>query len=173
MHIGAGRVVKQAVLRIDELIDPDTGTFGDDSGAIIELIRQAKLTGRPLHVMGLASEGNVHASLEHLYAVLRTAKREGLTDVNIHAFTDGRDTPRDSGTSWLRKIHDVTAAVGVGEIVTVMGRFWALDRNGNTERTFRAYNTLLTGSDVPAALDDHDHHHDHHRVVGGDDAHRL
>src|SRR5689334_24945479 len=112
------------VTRIDMMIA--SGEFFRNP-VLLDCMRHAR-THR-LHLLGLASDGGVHSQLTHLYALLRMAKQEGVTQVFVHAFMDGRDTPPESGAEYLRQIEQQMRTVGVGRIATVSGRYYAMDRD--------------------------------------------
>ncbi|MGH2824343.1 MAG: 2,3-bisphosphoglycerate-independent phosphoglycerate mutase, partial [Thermoleophilaceae bacterium] len=126
LNLGAGAIVKQDLLRIDEAIED--GSFFEN-----EVLREACRTER-LHLLGLVSAGGVHASMGHLEALIELAGREGVEDVVIHAFTDGRDTNPDSGAGYLAEVE----SWGGARIATVMGRYYAMDRDRRWDRTERA-----------------------------------
>lgn len=147
-NMAAGRKEKQSIVKIDELIERD-GAFSTRAKALWEAIRQAKDKGEPLHLLGLTSEGEVHSSLWHLEAILRTAAKAGLSQVYVHSFLDGRDTPPRSGADFLRQVQRVMDEVGVGEIVTAVGRFYAMDRDDRWERIQTAYDALMADDNNP------------------------
>src|SRR6185503_21061749 len=99
---------------------------------------------KALHLMGLMSDGQVHSSLTHLYALLKMAKNHGLTDVYVHCFLDGRDTPPSSSTHYIAALQRKLGEIGGGEIATVVGLYYAMDRDKRWERTQRAYDLLTT-----------------------------
>lgn len=157
MNLGAGRVVYQEITRINRAIR-DESFFGD--GPLAQAARHAKANGSKLHLMGLLSGGGVHASLDHLFALLELAKREGLApgQVCIHAFTDGRDTDPHAGVDFVRQTQAKAEAIGVGRIVSVIGRYHAMDRDERWDRTGKAYDLLIRGegeifSDAVEALE--------------------
>jgi 2,3-bisphosphoglycerate-independent phosphoglycerate mutase len=133
LNLGAGAVVKQDLLRIDEAIED--GSFFEN-----EALRAACDTER-LHLLGLVSDGGVHSSMDHLKALIELAGREGVPDVVVHAFTDGRDTNPDSG---VRHVAEVESWGGC-RIATVSGRYYAMDRDNRWERTQLAYDTIVSG----------------------------
>jgi 2,3-bisphosphoglycerate-independent phosphoglycerate mutase len=133
LNLGAGAVVKQDLLRIDEAIED--GSFLEN-----EVLREACRTER-LHLLGLVSAGGVHASMAHLKALVELAGREGVPDVVIHAFTDGRDTNPDSGAGYLAEVEAWEGA----RIATVSGRYYAMDRDTRWDRTKLAYDALVEG----------------------------
>jgi 2,3-bisphosphoglycerate-independent phosphoglycerate mutase len=109
---------------------------------LTEAIEGAKTRGKALHLMGLMSDGQVHSSLTHLYALLKLAKEHGLTDVYVDCFLDGRDTPPSSATHYIAALQRKLGEIGCGEIATVVGRYYAMDRDKRWERTQRAYDLL-------------------------------
>jgi 2,3-bisphosphoglycerate-independent phosphoglycerate mutase len=133
LNLGAGAVVKQDLLRIDEAVED--GSFFES-----ETLREACRTER-LHLLGLVSGGGVHASMDHLRALIELAGREGVEDVVIHAFTDGRDTAPTSGADYLAEVE----AWGGARVATVGGRYYAMDRDRRWDRTKRAYDALVHG----------------------------
>ncbi|MGC2658708.1 MAG: 2,3-bisphosphoglycerate-independent phosphoglycerate mutase [Bryobacteraceae bacterium] len=145
MNMGAGRVLYMDVTRIDLLIK--TGEFFSNP-ALIHAMRKAE--GRRLHLMGLCSDGGVHAQLEHLYALIEMAKRFGLKDVFIHAFTDGRDTPPESGAGYIDQLQRKLDAYGIGVIASVSGRYYAMDRDKRWDRIERAFGAMVLGNGVRA-----------------------
>ena len=144
MNLGAGRVVYQEITRIDKAI-ADGEFFEND--VLREAAQHAKKNGTRLHLMGLFSDGGVHSHVRHLYALLEIAKREGLgrDDVIVHAFTDGRDTDPRGGAGYARDFQHRAEEIGVGRIGTIVGRYYAMDRDNRWERTKAAY-CLLTAS---------------------------
>lgn len=148
LNIGAGRVVYQDLPRINMAISD--GTFFRND-AFIAAIRFAQLHNSHIHIMGLLSDSGVHASREHLYALLQLVARESKqTPVFLHLFTDGRDSPPRSSPQFVAEVEDMTKRLGVGSIATIMGRYWAMDRDQRWERTEKAYDALTTGSDKTA-----------------------
>src|SRR4030042_5936541 len=103
-----------------------------------------------MHLMGLVSHIGVHSLLDHLYGLLELAKRNALKDVFIHAFTDGRDSPPDSGLGYISDVEKKAAEIGVGRIATVMGRFYAMDRASRWDRVQKAYECLRFGKGLKA-----------------------
>jgi len=139
-NIGAGRIVDQELVRLNKLfLEGKLATNVGWQGAV----DRVKAGGR-LHLMGIVSDAGVHGMLEHLYGILRQAKADGISDVFIHAFTDGRDTPPQSGLAYVGQVDAKCAEIGVGQIATVCGRFWSMDRDNRWERVQQAYD-LLTG----------------------------
>src|SRR5687768_3852557 len=130
-NIGAGRIVDQESVRITKEIR--NGVFFDN----VELnaaVTKALQNRTNLHLFGIASDAGVHGLLEHLYACLLLAKKRGLERVFLHAFTDGRDTPRSAGLEFIRAIEAKMKEVGVGQVATVSGRYYAMDRDNRWQR---------------------------------------
>lgn len=148
MNMGAGRVVQMDITRIDQLIA--TGDFYRHP-----LLLEAMQRGREhqLHLMGLISDGGVHSQLQHLFALLRMAKEQKVSRVFIHCFMDGRDTPPNSGIDYIRQLQQKMREYGVGEIATVGGRYYAMDRDNRWERVEKAYRALVHG-DSPTKFTD-------------------
>lgn len=139
-NIGAGRIVDQELVRLNKLFSEQRLAGNPVWHAIVERVR----AGGRLHLMGIVSDAGVHGMLEHLYGILRQAKQDGMNDVFIHAFTDGRDTPPTSGLGYVAAVDTQCVSIGVGKIATVCGRFWSMDRDNRWERVQQAYD-LLTG----------------------------
>src|SRR3954468_11065133 len=133
LNIGAGRVLLMDVMRIDLMIQ--NGDFFRHP-VLLESMRHAR--ARRLHLMGLASQGGVHAQLTHLYALLKMAKQEGVQDVCVHCFTDGRDTPPNSGIGYVRELQQQMETIGAGRIASLSGRYFAMDRDKRWERIEQA-----------------------------------
>ena len=142
MNIGAGRVVQMDITRIDAAIA--SGEF-QKNPAIVKAMQRALEGGRQLHLFGLCSDGGVHSQLEHLYALLRTAREYGLTRVFVHAFMDGRDTPPTSGAGYIAQLEQKMREYGVGKIASVHGRYYAMDRDKRWERERKAFDALVHG----------------------------
>lgn len=145
LNIGAGRVIHMDVTRIDLMIL--SGEFFRDP-TLLAAMRHAR--GRRLHLLGLSSQGGVHSQLTHMYALLEMAKREGVTDVAIHCFMDGRDTPPNSGIGYVQEIEQKAAAIGVGRIASLSGRYYAMDRDKRWERIERAFGAMVLGNGLKA-----------------------
>jgi 2,3-bisphosphoglycerate-independent phosphoglycerate mutase len=142
LNIGAGRVVYQDLTRISKAIgDGDFFT----NPVLLECIERTRAAGGRLHLAGLLSDGGVHSHNSHLYALLELAKREGLTDVFVHCLLDGRDTPPQSGADYLVQLEAEMDRIGCGRIATVMGRYYAMDRDNRWERVELAYNAMVCG----------------------------
>jgi 2,3-bisphosphoglycerate-independent phosphoglycerate mutase len=142
LNIGAGRVIRMDVSRVDH--DIATGEFFRNA-VLLAAIDSAKQRGTALHFMGLLSDGQVHSSQEHLYALLRLAKQRGLERVFIHCFLDGRDTPPSSAATYIAALQKKIEEIGSGKIATICGRYYAMDRDKRWERTERAYELLVRG----------------------------
>lgn len=141
-NIGAGRVVYQELTRITKSISD--GDFFENE-ALLGAVNNAKENGTALHVMGLMSNGGVHSHNSHLYAVLELAKKAGLDRVYVHAFLDGRDVAPTSGADFVQELSDKCLEIGVGKIATVMGRYYAMDRDNRWERVEKAYAAMVYG----------------------------
>ena len=139
LNIGSGRVIRMDVSLVDHEID--TGAFFRNA-VLTNAVDKARHPKRALHLMGLCSDGQVHSSLTHLYALLKMAKDHGLDRVFVHCFLDGRDTPPSSGTTYVSALQRKLTEIGCGEIATVVGRYYAMDRDKRWERTQRAYELL-------------------------------
>jgi len=140
LNLGAGFVVYQWITRIDKAIRD--GEFFENP-TVLEAIDGCVARGSTLHALGLVSDGGVHSHTRHLVALLELASRRGLDRVAIHAFTDGRDTSPTSGLGFVRALEKTMAEIGVGQIRTVSGRYYAMDRDKRWERTKRAYDAIV------------------------------
>ncbi len=142
LNLGAGRIVYQELTRVTKsILDGDFFT----NPALLECIARVKASGGRLHLSGLLSDGGVHSHNTHLYALLELAKREGLTDVFVHCLLDGRDTPPQSGAGYLAELEAEIVRIGIGKIATVMGRYYAMDRDTRWDRVEKAYNAMVYG----------------------------
>ncbi len=141
-NIGAGRIVYQELTRITK-----SAQEGDmeKNPALVSAMQSAKDNGKALHFMGLLSDGGVHSHNSHLYALLKMAKNMGLTKVYVHCFLDGRDVPPSSGKSYVEELQGKLAELGVGKVATVMGRYYAMDRDNRWERVEKAYAAMVYG----------------------------
>ena len=144
-NIGAGRIVFQELPKITRAIR--TGTFFDNK-AYNEAIDEALASGGALHLMGLMSNGGVHSHNTHTWAFLELAKRRGLNKVYLHCFMDGRDVPPKSGSEFIEEAHKKCKEIGVGSIATIMGRFYAMDRDNRWDRVEQAYNAMVCGEGI-------------------------
>jgi 2,3-bisphosphoglycerate-independent phosphoglycerate mutase len=142
LNIGAGRVVYQELTRIDLAIGD--GSF-DTNAAFTGAIGQALAHGSALHIMGLLSPGGVHSHEDHIHAMLELAARSGVQKIYLHTFLDGRDTPPQSAEQSLQRLQDKCAALGVGRIATMVGRYYVMDRDNRWERVQPAYELLTQG----------------------------
>ena len=142
LNLGAGRIVYQDFTRITKSIkDGDFFT----NPALLECIARVKASGGRLHLAGLLSDGGVHSHNTHLYALLELARQQGLKEVFVHCLLDGRDTPPQSGGDYLAQLETELARIGTGKIATVMGRYYAMDRDNRWERVEQAYNAMVLG----------------------------
>ncbi|MCS7198291.1 MAG: 2,3-bisphosphoglycerate-independent phosphoglycerate mutase [Candidatus Bipolaricaulota bacterium] len=144
-NLGAGRIVVQAATRISEAIR-DQSFF--TNSVLLRAIDHVRRHHSRLHLMGLVSDGGVHSLLEHLFALIELAQRERVYTLYIHAFLDGRDTPPTSGAHYVKSVREFCQRHGLGQITTLMGRYWAMDRDNRWERTERAYRALRFGEGV-------------------------
>ena len=146
-NIGAGRIVYQELTRI-------TKTIADDklkeNEAIVGAMDKALANGTALHLIGLLSNGGVHSHNTHLYGILELAKNKGLKEVYIHAFLDGRDVPPSSAADFVKDCVAKTEEIGVGKVATVMGRYYAMDRDNRWDRVEKAYSAMVYGEGVEA-----------------------
>ena len=142
LNIGAGRIVYQDLTRIGKAIDD--GDFFTNP-VLLDCISRTKATGGRLHLAGLLSDGGVHSHETHLYALLELAKQQGLTEVFVHCLMDGRDTPPKSGAEYIARLEERIAEIGVGTISTVIGRYYAMDRDNRWERVEKAYGAMVYG----------------------------
>ena len=147
LNIGAGRVVYQELTRINKAIDD--GTLAANA-VLSEAIDVAVTAGRAVHLMGLLSDGGVHSHITHLFALLRMAAERGATRVFVHAFLDGRDVPPESGAGFVAETQDFLAELGIGALATVMGRYYAMDRDKRWERVEKAWRAMILGEGIPA-----------------------
>lgn len=148
LNIGAGRIVYQEFTRISKSIDD--GEFFQNP-AFLGAVENCKKHDSALHLMGLCSDGGVHSHLTHLYALLKLAKDHGLEKVFVHCFMDGRDVPPSSGKGYVEQVDAKLKELGVGRIATVMGRYYAMDRDNRFERVEKAYAALTYGEGLTAS----------------------
>jgi 2,3-bisphosphoglycerate-independent phosphoglycerate mutase len=142
LNLGAGRIVYQELQRINVAIRD--GSFALNK-VLLESIRFAKTNNKPLHLIGLVSDGGVHSHINHVKAIVDVCKKEGLHDVFIHAFTDGRDTDPKSGLGFIKELEQ-HLDISTGKIATVSGRYYAMDRDKRWERVKLAYDVLVNGT---------------------------
>ncbi|HEU0264281.1 MAG TPA: 2,3-bisphosphoglycerate-independent phosphoglycerate mutase [Geobacterales bacterium] len=143
LNIGAGRIVYQDLTRISKAIQD--GDFFSNP-VFLASLKKIKEAGGRLHLSGLLSDGGVHSHNTHLYALLELAKRNGINEVFVHPLLDGRDTPPSSGATYLSALEEEIRHIGVGRIATVIGRFYAMDRDNRWERVAKAYDAMVLGS---------------------------
>jgi len=146
LNIGAGRIVYQDFTRISKAIR-DTSFFANNK--LLDAVNYAKEHNSALHLMGLLSDGGVHSHISHLFALLELARRNGLKNVYVHCFLDGRDTPPASALIYIKELEEKLDGLGFGKIATVMGRYYAMDRDRRWERVKRAYDALVLGIGLP------------------------
>lgn len=142
LNLGAGRIVYQDLLRINMSIAD--GIFFQNE-ALIGAINHAKENNSNLHYMGLIGAGGVHSNINHLYALIELAKKQNFDRLFLHLFTDGRDSPPTSAKTYISQIREVVAKEGIGQIASIMGRYWAMDRDLRWDRTSKAYFALTEG----------------------------
>lgn len=143
LNIGAGHIVYQDLPRINMAIAD--GSF-NNTGAFINAVNHVRKYNSKLHIMGLIGAGGVHSNIEHLYALLNFCKLQQVQNVFIHGFTDGRDSPPTSGVNYVQQIQDTCKTLGVGHLASLMGRFYAMDRDKRWDRIEKAYNALTLGN---------------------------
>ena len=147
-NIGAGRIVYQMLVKITK--DIEDGKFFENP-AISAAMDTCKEKGTALHLMGLLSDGGVHSHITHLYGLLELAKQQGLEKVYVHCFLDGRDTPPASGKEYVDQLEAKMKEIGVGEVASVSGRYYAMDRDNRWDRVEKAYAALTRGEGDTAA----------------------
>ena len=148
LNLGAGRIVYQELTRINLAVE--SGEIFSNP-ALLQCAGKVKEAGGALHLIGLLSDGGVHSHQEHLYALIEFAKRERIKALYVHPLLDGRDTPPTSGAGYLSRLEGVLAEKGYGEIASVGGRFWGMDRDNRWERVERAFNAITKGDGERAA----------------------
>ncbi len=148
LNMGAGRVVYQELTRINLAVKDRRSSTTPCSP---RRSMRAVAAGRAVHFMGLLSDGGVHSHQEHLYALLEMAKARGASEVYVHAFLDGRDVPPQSGLGFVERLEGVLGELGTGRIATVMGRYYAMDRDNRWDRVEKAWRAITMGDGVPAA----------------------
>lgn len=141
-NIGAGRIVYQDLAKITKAIE-DGDFFSVPE--FVKAIENCKKNNSKLHIMGLLSDGGVHSHNRHLYALLEMAKRKDFENVFVHCFMDGRDTPPASGEGYITELEEKMKEKGIGQIATISGRFYAMDRDKRWERVSQAYNAIVNG----------------------------
>ena len=145
LNMGAGRIVYQELTRITKSIQD--GDFFERE-AFLKAVENCKANNSTLHMWGLLSDGGVHSHNTHLYGLLELAKKNGLTDVCVHTFLDGRDTPPASGKGYIEELLAKMKEIGVGKIASIEGRYYAMDRDNRWERVEKAYAALVYGEGV-------------------------
>ncbi len=144
LNIGAGRIVPQELVRISDAVKDGSIL---ENAALVQVCTVVEQHQSKLHIMGLCSDGGVHSHLDHLIGLLQLARAQNITEVCIHAITDGRDTDPRDGLGVIAKIEQAIAEIGVGKIVTVSGRYYALDRDNRWDRVKLAYDVMTTPGD--------------------------
>ncbi len=142
LNMGAGRIVYQDLTKITKAIQD--GDFFENK-ALLAACENVKANDSSLHMFGLVSDGGVHSHNGHIYGLLELAKRQGIQKVYVHCFLDGRDTPPASGKEYVEQLEEKMKEIGVGEVASVMGRYYAMDRDNRWERVEKAYNALVKG----------------------------
>ena len=145
LNIGAGRVVYQELTRITQAIEDGTFFENDVLDAAVDA---AVADGRAVHLMGLLSDGGVHSHRDHLYALVRLARKRGADRIYVHCFLDGRDVPPNSGLGFIEGLEAFLSEDGAGEIASVMGRYYAMDRDNRWERVEKAWRSIVLGEGV-------------------------
>ena len=148
LNMGAGRIVYQELTRITKEIED--GVFFENE-ALVAAMENCRKNHSDLHLFGLLSDGGVHSHNTHMYALLEMAKRNGIENVYLHAFLDGRDTPPASGKDFVKEAMEKMDEIGVGQVATVMGRYYVMDRDNRWDRVEKAYNALVLGEGEEAA----------------------
>jgi 2,3-bisphosphoglycerate-independent phosphoglycerate mutase len=143
LNIGAGSIVYQDLPRINMAIAD--GSFNNNA-AFLNTFQHVKKYDSSLHIMGLIGSGGVHSNIEHLFALLNLCKDQGVKKVYIHGFTDGRDSPPTSGINYIKQVMDHCTKLGVGQIASLIGRYYAMDRDKRWERIQKAYDMLTLGT---------------------------
>ena len=145
LNMGAGRIVYQELTRITKEIEE--GTFFENE-ELVKAMENAKKNDSALHIFGLLSDGGVHSHITHIFGTIEMAKKFGLKKVYIHPFLDGRDTPPESAADFMQQLVDKMTEIGVGEVATISGRYWAMDRDNNWDREEKAYLAMTKGEGV-------------------------
>ena len=148
MNMGAGRIIYQELTKITKAIED--GVFFENK-ALLAACENAKKNDSALHLMGLVSDGGVHSHIGHIFGLLELAKRQGLEKVYVHCFLDGRDTPPASGKEYVEQLEAKMKEIGVGEVASVSGRYYAMDRDNRWDRVEKAYKALSAGEGETAA----------------------
>ncbi|MBN8235419.1 2,3-bisphosphoglycerate-independent phosphoglycerate mutase [Halobacillus kuroshimensis] len=156
LNIGAGRVVYQSLTRINLAIRE--GDFFDNE-VLKDAVKKAKEKGKALHIFGLLSDGGIHSHIEHMKGTLKLAKQEGMDQVFLHAFLDGRDVGQQSAKTYVKQAQEAMEEIGIGRMATISGRYYAMDRDNRWERVQKAYDAIAYGEgptyqDPIQAIDD-------------------
>jgi 2,3-bisphosphoglycerate-independent phosphoglycerate mutase len=146
LHIGAGRIVPADRLRIDQALEG--GSFFEND-AFCWAMRGARRDGTRLHLLGIVSFYSSHGSVDHLLALMEMARRRGLTDIAIHSMLGRRGERPESGAIYIQQVEEAAQRLGVGQVATVIGRFWSLDREGHWDRIEKTYRMLVAGRGQP------------------------
>src|ERR1700744_2135748 len=142
LNLGAGRIVYQELTRINKAISD--GTLAKNE-ALVKFLADLKAKNGALHLWGLLSDGGVHSHIEHLYALVKVGKTAGIEKIYIHAFLDGRDTSPNGGEHYLTALQAKLKEIGAGKIATVIGRYFAMDRDNRWERVELAWKLIFLG----------------------------
>lgn len=142
LNIGAGRIVYQDLTRITKAITD--GSFFRNP-VLLDCLAKTRASGGRIHLAGLLSDGGVHSHNTHLYALLQLARQEEIKEVFVHCFLDGRDTPPRSAAEYISSLEEEMNKIGIGRIATIMGRYYAMDRDNRWERVEKAYNAMVLG----------------------------
>lgn len=145
LNIGSGRVVPQELVRISDAVED--GSIRENA-AIVKLCETLSKTGGRLHLMGLCSDGGVHSHIDHLLGLIDMAKAKGFDRLSVHAITDGRDTPPTQGLETIATIQDYLERTGIGEIASISGRYYAMDRDNRWDRVEKAYNAMTGNAPI-------------------------
>ncbi len=149
LTIGAGRIIQQELVRISNTVKENKLIT---NSALNEFSKNLKSNEGTLHIMGLCSDGGVHSHINHLCGLIQWAADKGLTNVSLHLFTDGRDTSAKSALNYIKTIKNTLASTGIGEISSICGRYWAMDRDNRWERTLKAYELLTNPNFIVSEL---------------------
>ena len=144
MNIGAGHIIYQDLVLINK--DVKNGEL-ENKKAVVDLINYAKSNDKPVHLLGLLSDGGVHSHIDHLFGLIEIFNKNGITSY-IHAFMDGRDTDPKSGIKYMKTLSEKCESPSLAKIATISGRFYAMDRDKRWERISLAYDALVNGSGV-------------------------
>lgn len=142
LNMGAGRIIYQDLTKITKAIED--GDFYNNE-AFLNAVKNCKENNTALHLFGLLSPGGVHSHLTHIYALLKLAKMNGLENVYVHCFLDGRDTPPASARGFIAELESKMQEIGVGKVATIAGRYYAMDRDNRWDRVEKAYNAMVLG----------------------------